>query len=437
MRSKRLFWLLAVVVFGTTSFLGFSIRTIHPLLFYILEGIVVLEFILFFLLYQTLIKPYESLSAGVKLLQEQDFATRLRPVRNPEANRIIGIFNEMMTRLKEERLLIREKNQFLDLLINASALGLIILDYDEHISDINLSALRLLGIADPAEIEGKRLEECENGMLRRLAHLHPGEPVFLRPDGLKMFRCIRSAFIDRGFNHPFILIGEQTGEMIGMEKKSYENIIRMMSHEVNNSIGAIQATLHVISDLIDSFGIEEKEDLRIAVEASTDRCVSLAKFTGSLASVIKIPPPSPSNVNLNRLASSVGALMLHECKVRNILQTLLLSDTDPTAHIDGIQFEQVLLNLIKNAYESIGRDGEIRIITGESPVSISIEDNGPGLPEAVQQNLFTPFYTSKPHGYGVGLTFIREVLHNHQCTFTFDSESGWTKFKIVFNAEKQ
>ena len=84
----------------------------------------------------------------------------------------------------------------------------------------------------------------------------------------------------------------------------------------------------------------------------------------------------------------------------------------PLSTVAGIQFEQVLVNIIKNAYEAIGENGRIKISTHHSPLSIIIEDNGPGISEEAKQKLFTPFFTTKSSGQGIGLMFVREVLTN-------------------------
>lgn len=432
MKSKHLIWILAFLVFGSIAGLGFLLRENHPVVFYVTEGLLVFEVALFVILYKNLLKPYRSLSHGVRLLREQDFSTRLSPVNNPEANNLIEVFNQMMDQLRSERLLIREKNQFLDLLINASPLGFIILDLDEYITEINPAGLRLLSISDMSSVGGKSLQTCDHEMLRGLAALDRENHTVVYKQGPHIYRCIRSTFVDRGFNHPFILIEELTGEMLKAERKSYESIIRMMSHEVNNSVAAISATLEVLGDVLRSYPTEDSEDIRVAVEASADRCVSLTKFVDNLAGVVKIPEPCLSDVELNELVSSVAALTFHECQSRRIEQSLTLSEENPGLRIDGIQFEQILLNIIKNAYESIGQGGEIRIATSSSPAMISVEDNGPGIPEEVKDKLFTPFFTTKTGGQGIGLMFIREVLLNHGCTFSLATEEGWTKFRIYF-----
>jgi signal transduction histidine kinase len=206
-----------------------------------------------------------------------------------------------------------------------------------------------------------------------------------------------------------------------------------MSHEVNNSVGAIGSTLHVVSDIINSGEQGAWEDVLPAVDASSDRCRHLAQFIGNLADMVKIPPPTLSPISLNEQVRAVDALTRIECQRRNIKLTLQPAEEDRLIYVDGIQFEQVLVNIVKNAYESIGRDGEIRIKASSDPLSIVIEDNGPGITDEINKKLFTPFFTTKPSGQGMGLMFVRDVLTNHHCRFNLYTAGGRTRFEIYFD----
>lgn len=428
MKSKALFWILAVLVFGFLFAIGFLFFRDQKNLFWLCEGVAALAFVFFTVLYFRLIKPYRILLNGVELMKEQDFSTRLRPVRNPEANRLIDLFNRMMGQLKNERLEVREKNRFLDLLIQASPQGVVILDFDERITEVNPAGLKLLGIQRLEDVLGKKLEETGLQLSAVLGSLDSGGDMIVRGEGLTVYRCARSSFVDRGFDHPFLLIEEVTHEMLKMEKSAYENIIRMMSHEVNNSVGAIGSTLNVVSDILNQ--TNEPEEVILAVEASYDRCGKLARFISNLADVVRIPEPGLSDISINMLIRTVESLTRLECQRREISLEIQPLVNDRIVRVDGIQFEHVLVNLIKNAYESIGRGGKIRIIALADPLTIVIEDNGPGVPENVRQKLFTPFFTTKPQGQGLGLMFVREVLINHGMAFRFGTKNGSTRFEI-------
>ena len=430
MKARVLFWILAVTIFGSLAATGL---VLEKWAFFAVEFVAALSLVLFILLYKRLVKPFQILLNSTELLRQQDFSSRLRHVNNTEANLLIDIFNRMMAQLKEERLLVRERNEFLDLLVKASPQGVVILDFDDRISEINPAGMKMLGITDISNVRGKLLKDTDGELALRLGELESGGKEVVRTSGTAIYRCIRSSFIDKGFDHPFILIEELTHELMRMEKESYERIIRMMSHEVNNSIGAIGSTLHVVSDVLCEENDSHFADVIPAVKASAERCGHLGQFISNLADVVRIPLPVLADVTINELAKSVDALTGMERRYRDIELTMELDPDDATIRADGIQLEQVLVNIVKNGCEAIGNGGHIKITTCSATPSITVEDDGPGIPADAQQKLFSPFYTTKPDGQGIGLMFVREVLINHNAGFRLHSEGGTTKFEILFN----
>ena len=433
MKSQRLFWIATVAVVGALIALGFYFAKTNVTLFLITEVFALLLCVLFAWLYIMLIKPFKVISEGIDLLKAQDFSSYLREVNNAEANKAVKLFNHMMTQLKDERLHVREQNHFLDLLINASPLGFIILDFDEHISQINPAATKLLNIKNVESVIGKKLNKAGISLGNSLALLKEEESIVLRLSGITMYRCSRSSFIDRGFPHPYILIEELTHELLKVEKKSYESVIRMLAHEVNNSVAAVSSTLNIISDSLKDEAGSDLSDVLPAVDASLNRCIHLSRFISNFAEVVKIPLPSISNISINELVHGIEDIFVHEFQRQNIKLSLDL--TEPSViEADNIQLEQVLINIIKNACEAIGNNGEIKITATGSPFTICIDNNGEEISKKTEEKLFTPFFTTKTTGQGIGLMFVREVLINHGYQFSLSTlPSGWTRFEIVID----
>ena len=424
MKSKLLFWALVFFLFGGLIITGIIYRD-NKLLFAVIEGFTFLAILFTIVLYRMLMRPYKILINGMELLKEQDFSTHLRRVGNSEADQLIDIFNQMIKRLRAERLMVRETNQFLDLLVNASPQGIMIMDFNNAITDINPAGLALLNIESVDKAIGKEPGE----LAPYLEHLKPGDDVIIRNSTTSIYRCSRSSFVDKGFNHPFILIEELTREILKIEKQSYENIIRLMSHEVNNSIGAIGSTLHVISDAMQYTGNNEWDDVLPVIDISIERCQHLSSFVADLAEVVKIPKPTLSYISVNDLADRAKNLIIAECNRRNIQLIVKPVEPDYSIYADSIQMEHVMVNIVKNAYESIGETGTIRILI--TPDSIIIADNGPGISDNNREKLFSSFFSTKSHGYGIGLMFVREVLLNHNFGFDLYTKNGVTAFRIT------
>ena len=410
MKLKNLFFLLAILLMFAWGILFFFTLKEKGTLHYVGEAVITLSLIVLVYFYRKVVKPLDSIANGMDLLREQDFSSRLAPVRQAEADRIVDMFNRMMDQLKNERLRLREQNYFLDLLINVSPMGVIILDFDGKISMINAAALRFLGYTSANELTGKEFKNLECPLAEEIDRLPKDTTDTIRLSDSMIYRCSRLSFVDRGFAHPFVLIESLTAEVVKAEKKAYEKVIRMIAHEVNNTTAGITSTLETASE-----ALKEMED------------------TEDIQEVMKVCEPNLEQVRLNDRVSACRMFMETVCRDRKITLHNELCPENPVVKIDTVLFEQVLVNIIKNAAESIGECGDIYIRTTDSPVTLEIADTGKGISREVEARLFSPFFSTKPNGQGIGLIFIREVLTKHGCTFSLRSYSdGLTRFRISF-----
>lgn len=431
MKLKYLFYILAFVLVLLWGVVLTLVTEEYGWKFYVIEGIV--TFSLFYLVYfyRKVVKPLNSIAGGMDLLRAQDFSSRLSSVGQREADRIVSIFNRMMDQLKEERLRLREQNHFLDLLISASPMGVIILTFDEKISMANQAALKFLGEVSEEEVMDKSMDELTGALSDELARIPKETVVTVRLSDSQIYRCSRLSFIDRGFAHPFYLIESLTSEVMKAEKKAYEQVIRMIAHEVNNSVAGIASAMDTVDDVLQT--MEETEDLREMLKVCIERSYGMSRFITNFADVVKIPEPQLEEACLNGRVEACKLLMENICQGRDIALKMELCEENPVVLMDTPLFEQVLINIIKNAAESIGEGGEVVIRTSLSPLMLEVGDNGKGISKEVESKLFTPFFSTKPNGQGIGLIFIREVLMKHGCTFSLRTyPDGITRFRIFF-----
>ena len=428
MRIKGFFGILVFLLLVLGGGLLFLSSRLNMIYFYIGEGLVL--FILCYLpfFYRKIVKPLNSIGSGMELLREQDFSSRLSPVGQYEADRIVNVFNRMMEQLKNERLRLREQNNFLDLLIKASPMG-VILTTLEDLSELNPMAQKMLGVRQE-DVLGKKMNEIDSPLAAELANVPKGETATVRLNDSNIYRCTHSSFIDRGFQHPFFLIESLTDEVMKAEKKAYEKVIRMIAHEVNNTTAGITSTLDTVEQALSTE--EGMDDICDVMRVCTERCFSMSRFITRFADVVKIPEPTLTLVDLNDLAFTCKRFMEGMCTDRNIKLRLEIDETLKEVKMDASLFEQVLVNIIKNAAESIEKDGEI-IVRTLSPAIVEVVDNGKGISKEVEAKLFSPFFSTKPNGQGIGLIFIREVLMRHGCTFSLRTYAdGLTRFRILF-----
>ena len=431
MKLKSLFCILAFLLAVVWAVLLFIATKENGWRFYLIEGLITLTLVYLIYFYRKVIKPLNSIAGGMDLLRAQDFSSRLAPVGQREADRIVQVFNRMMDQLKEERLRLREQNHFLDLLISVSPMGVIILNLDEKISMANKASLEFMDEGEEENLIGKSMDELTGTLAEELKRLPKGATETIRLSNSRIYRCSRLSFIDRGFAHPFYLIESLTADVMKAEKKAYEKVIRMIAHEVNNSVAGITSTLDTVNGALQT--IDNTEDLQEVMKVCIERSFSMSRFITNFADVVKIPEPQLEEVSLNERVISCKRFMENVCQSRNINLQMDLCKENPTVNIDTSLFEQVLINIIKNSAESIGKKGCITIRTSTSPLMLEIGDTGKGISKETEAMLFTPFFSTKPNGQGIGLIFIREVLMKLNCNFSLRTyPDGITRFRICF-----
>ena len=420
MKLKFLFFFLALLLTAVWTILLVLTLKERGALFYIGEGVITFSLVFLVYFYLKVVKPLDIIGNGMELLREQDFSSRLTPVGQKEADRIVLVFNRMMEQLKDERLRLREQNHFLDLLVSASPMGVVILTLDGHISMLNAAALRFLDYSSSEEVRGRLLCELASPLAEEIERIPKDTTETIRLSD-SMIMCY----------HPFILVESLTSEVVKAEKKAYEKVIRMIAHEVNNTTAGITSTLDTVDGALEC--MEDTEDLREVMKVCIERCYSMSRFITNFANVVKIPEPQLQSVDLNDRVAACKTFMETVCRNRKITLHLNLCKENPEVMMDTSLFEQVLVNIIKNAAESIGETGDIFIRTSVSPTMLEIADTGAGISKEVETKLFSPFFSTKPNGQGIGLIFIREVLIKHGCTFSLRTyPDKLTRFRIRF-----
>jgi len=423
------------LIFAHLVFIVIAVFIIRfsSILFIVSEFLILLSLFISVKSYLDAMKPWSMLLSTVDSITEKDFNYQLRLTGNPDFDKLITVYNNMLDRLNQEKIKQEEQHFFLDKLIEASPAGIIILDFDEKITHINPSAISYLGSSNNS-YQGKELGRITHPLAIELSKLENEEHRLIVLNGLNIFKAARAFFFDRGFNHSFIIVHEVAEEIVKAEESAYKKIIRLMSHEINNSIGAINSLLDSMRDYGDQLKSGDKEEFCGAVEVAIHRNENLRDFTRNFSDAIRIPQPMLQEKNLHDLLLSVYMLMNHECQRRDIKWKWSLCDKDIIVRIDTQLMEQVLVNIIKNAIESIEKGGSITLETRlERHPKLIIHDTGHGIPDEVSKQLFSPFFTTKKNGQGIGLTFIRDVLTMHGFKFSLSTvKKEDTEFVIEF-----
>lgn len=410
MKIRYYFFLLTLIIVGVFTALMWLTFSIRPVIFYVAEGVLVVVLIFLVVFYRKVIRPIDTLTGGMELLRDQDMSTTLAPSGQKETDEIVKTFNALITRLRNEHLRLDEQNSFLNLLIDASPMGVILCDLSGNVKSMNPAAQKML---TPAISEAMKT-------------LPLGEDTTLRLSNSQIYHLSHLSFLDRGYQHPFFLIESLTSEVMKAEKVAYEKVIRMIAHEVNNNVAGIVSTLDLIEEELHSDTSKE------ALDASRERTQKMAEFVTRFANVVKIPEPQLTLCDLSEEVEACHSFLEGLCQTHHIHLTFHLTDEAIPVHLDTTLFQQALVNIVKNAIESITDKGEIIITT--VPKTLTITDNGRGISPEVAQHIFTPFYSTKPQGQGLGLLLIRDILTKHSCQFSLltNPNDGLTRFTIVF-----
>jgi signal transduction histidine kinase len=270
-----------------------------------------------------------------------------------------------------------------------------------------------------------------------LAKLDEVDTLAIQLNGSNKYKCYRSYFINRGVKQSFFIIEELTKELLKAEKQSYEKVIRMMSHEVNNSVGAVNSIIDSTITYLGDMQIPENKEYKNVLHVAKERIINLNLFTRRLADIVHIPEPKLSTCNLTEVIKQVLMLFHVEFEQKKIKVTTQYESDKALITFDHQQLELVLINIIKNASQAMDAGGAINIYFRHDPPTLTIENSGEPIPEDIRKRLFEPFFTTKKSGQGIGLTLIREILMNHSCDFSLKTrDDGITEFQIIFAQQK-
>jgi len=369
-----------------------------------------------------------------QLVDDGDFMSRVREVGQPEVDRIIRLFNRMSDRLRAERVQLQEQHHFLSRILAVSPLGALFLDFDGRVAYVNPAAERLLETPS-AGLLRRTLREIEGPLAEAVAALPVDGSVVVPLWGGRRVRCHHGSFLDRGFPRSYLLMEELTEELRQFEKAAYGKLIRTMSHEVNNSVGASNSLLNSCLTYARELPGEHRADFSAALSIAIARTDQLNAFMRRFADVIRLPAPARQPCDVRDLMAAVERLLRPQCQERRVAWRWDVVEAPGIISMDRAQMEQVFLNVAKNALEAIGSRGTItvRFLRREGRPAMIVEDTGPGLSAEARQNLFTPFFSTKEHGQGIGLTLVQEILSQHRFQYSLDSPPGGpTQFTIVF-----
>ena len=426
----------------------------RPLLFVGLETLLLLSLALGFALLRQALEPLGYTRRFHDLLQDQNYANQLAAPASRELDELVTLFNTMLAALHRERLAAGEQQGFLDRLLEATPSAVLVFDFDGAVSLVNASAVSLLGLRDA---QGKPLKAWVDGaadfapsldaraqarsrdLVAQLDALPAGDTGLLTDTEGRRYRAQRGHFFDRGFARHFLMIEELTAELEDSERATYAKLVRVLAHEVNNTVAATRSVLDSLLFYRSQLGESDAADFTTAIEAVKRRNVSLGEFIDRFTRVVKMPAPELRPASLKAMVDDILWLNREQCARSGIRLGWRRCDETPALPLDAGLMEGALLNIVKNAIEAVVEKGatggyvELSLERHGAEAVLAVIDSADLLGAVAPRQLFTPFFSTKQGGQGIGLMFVREVLTRHRLTYSLASTGqGETRFEIRF-----
>ena len=362
---------------------------------------------------ERVVRPIQTISNMIAAIREQDYSLRARRA-DPGDTLGLAMFelNELMGELRTRRLGALEATALLKRVIEEVDVAVLAFEDTGALRLVNAGGERILG--QPAErLLGRRAEElglaeCLTGDVPRVIDLALGGQS-------GRWEVRRGDFRQDGRPHQFVMLADVSRALREEERLAWQRIIRVLGHEINNSITPINSLADRLQRLMGRQAGDDRalrDDLLKGLAVISARSQGLTRFLESYTRLAKLPSPKFGPVNVGNWVQRVARL-----------ETRIPVQIEPgppvTVQADGDQLDQVLINLVTNAVDAaLTTGGGVRVVWTRSDgrLSLSVIDDGPGVPKSA--NLFVPFFTTKPGGTGIGLVLSRQIAEAHGGTLT-------------------
>ena len=364
---------------------------------------------------ERVVRPLQTLSNLLAALREGDYSIRARFAGGDDA---LGLafaeVNALGEPLREQRLGALEATTLLRRVMSEIDVAVFALDGEGRLRLVNRAGEKLL--ARPAErllgrtADDLGLTECLEGEPRRII-----EAVFPGSGGRWELR--RSSFRQGGFPLELLVLTDLSRTLREEERQVWQRLVRVLSHEINNSLAPIKSIAGSLQDLLRRLPRppDVDEDVMAGLSVIAGRSEALNRFMASYARMARLPAPRIAPLDVETWVRRVAAL-------EERLDVQVRPGPPTTVRADGDQLDQLLINLVKNAVEASQETGGGVVVSWErsdSAVEVRVEDEGPGLPNTT--NLFTPFFTTKRNGSGIGLVLSRQIAEAHGGTLGLEN----------------
>jgi nitrogen fixation/metabolism regulation signal transduction histidine kinase len=359
--------------------------------------------------------PLQVMSNLLAALREEDFSIRARGQRKDDPlGEVLIEVNALADTLREQRLGALEATSLLRTVMEEIPVAVYAFDPERRLRLVNRAGERLL--ARPSErLIGRTAEEL--GLAACLGMNDPSILGITFPGGAGRWEVRTGHFRQGGIPLELLVMTDVSRSLRDEERQAWQRLIRVIGHEINNSLAPIKSIAHSLERIIgrDPRPTDWEADMRGGLQVIGARADSLGRFTAAYAQLARLPQPTLAPVSLARLAARVTDLERRRA-------VAVVGGPAVTLPADPDQLEQLLINLVRNAVDATpDSSGGVTVswVVGDGRVRVRVDDEGPGLSNTA--NLFVPFFTTKPGGSGIGLVLCRQIAEAHGGALTLEN----------------
>ncbi|AIM35967.1 histidine kinase [Sphingobacterium sp. ML3W] len=359
--------------------------------------------------------------------------TRRFVVKNPktEQGQLFTAFNQINSTYKEISIEKEIQHQYLDRVINMLNSAIIFYQLDNGkvmwVNDAFKQFFHMPHLGNIAALKKKHAELYEKTMRLKVGEQQM-ESVQSSKGKIKLL--IQSSSFETQEAVFRIVVYQNINEaMDETETKAWHKLLRVLTHEIMNSIAPISSLAETLNGRLDHFrGQEDIEDLKVGISTIQRRSQGLLHFAKSYRMINKVDEPLLIPISVAQLFEHIYQLLEPTIIQKNVDVDIILKNTRLVLHADVNLIEQVIINLMLNAIDAVKTKDDAYIslsaVEVDGKIQVRIEDNGIGIPADLQEQIFTPFFTTKKTGTGVGLTLSKQIMLLHKGTIFVTSEEG-------------
>ncbi|TFW28072.1 sensor histidine kinase [Duganella callida] len=369
---------------------------------------------------ERMLSLFRALTGTVTSYKDGDFSFSLHWPQNDELSDLVAAHNDLGNVLRQQRLDLVQRELLLDTMVQNTPVAMLLVSESGPIVYANLAARQLLH--QGRKLEGHNLQEiltaASPALLEALAR--GGDGLFTTReagadiDEEEVYHLARRSFHLNGRKHELLLLRQLTMELRRQEVQTWKKVIRVISHELNNSLAPLTSLAHSGAELVRRGQTERLPQILATIE---ERTRHLESFILGYARFAKLPAP--------RLEAQQWAPFLDQLSEQVVFRLIGEPPAEACA-FDPAQLEQALLNLLKNAHESGSPPDQVSLEVRQlhEGVRLDVQDRGPGMSDAVLTNALVPFYSTKRSGTGLGLALAREIAEAHGGRITLNNRDG-------------